>query len=49
MCAKYIGELNSGDDILMQDEWQLLINTKEFLHPFYEATLEGQNTFASLD
>jgi hypothetical protein len=49
MCTKYIGELNGGDDILTQDEWQLLVDTEEFLQPFYEATLEGQNTFASLD
>jgi hypothetical protein len=49
MCTKYMGELHSGDDVLTQDEWQLLVDTEEFLQPFYEATLEGQNTFASLD
>ncbi|KAJ6436282.1 transposase-like protein [Purpureocillium lavendulum] len=36
-------------DILTQDDWQVLRITHEFLQPFYQATLEQQMEWASID
>ncbi|KAK2676667.1 hypothetical protein RAB80_008853 [Fusarium oxysporum f. sp. vasinfectum] len=37
------------DDILTHDDWQVLKMTHEFLQPFYQATLEQQMEWASID
>lgn len=37
------------DDILTHDDWQILKMTHEFLQPFYQATLEQQMEWASID
>src|SRR5579871_5222502 len=37
------------DDILTHDDWQLLKTTHEFLQPFYQATLEQQMEWSSID
>ncbi|KAL5583979.1 hypothetical protein FOVSG1_015330 [Fusarium oxysporum f. sp. vasinfectum] len=36
-------------DILTHDDWQVLKMTHEFLQPFYQATLEQQMEWASID
>jgi len=36
-------------DILTHDDWQLLKTTHEFLQPFYQATLEQQMEWSSID
>ena len=41
-------EFNS-EDALNDVDWEQLEGTLEFLQPFYEATLESQNKFTSLD
>ena len=41
-------EFNS-EDALNDVDWEQLEGTLEFLQPFYEATLESQNKFASFD
>ncbi|KAI8412261.1 hypothetical protein FOFC_08891 [Fusarium oxysporum] len=37
------------DDILTHDDWQVLKMAHEFLQPFYQATLEQQMEWASID
>ncbi len=49
MCQQHEKLFGEGQDILTMEEWQILKDTEEFLQPFYEATLEGQKEFASLD
>ncbi|OAQ57507.1 transposase-like protein [Pochonia chlamydosporia 170] len=44
---QYHNELE--DDILTHDDWQVLKMTHEFLQPFYQATLEQQMEWASID
>jgi hypothetical protein len=34
---------------LTEEEWEQLEGTEEFLQPFYQATLKGQQEFVSLD
>lgn len=44
---EYHNELK--DDILTHEDWQVLKMTHEFLQPFYQATLEQQMEWASID
>ncbi|KJZ70185.1 hypothetical protein HIM_10408 [Hirsutella minnesotensis 3608] len=44
---QYHNELE--EDILTHDDWQTLKMTHEFLQPFYQATLEQQMEWASID
>lgn len=44
---QYHNELEG--DILTHDDWQILKMTHEFLQPFYQATLEQQMDWASID
>ncbi|KAF1731355.1 hypothetical protein CRV24_007539 [Beauveria bassiana] len=37
------------DDILTHDDWQVLKTTHKFLQPFYQATMEQQMEWASID
>src|SRR6266480_1610065 len=43
------GRKNKKKDILTEEEWEQLKGTKEFLQPFYQATLKGQQEFVSLN
>ena len=49
ICRRHKKEFGDGEDILTQEEWEQLEGTEEFLQPFYQATLEGQQEFTSLD
>src|SRR2546423_5903582 len=49
ICRRHKTEFGDGKDILTEEEWEQLEGTEEFLQPFYQATLEGQHEFASLD
>jgi len=49
ICRRHKKEFGDGKDILTEEEWEQLEGTEEFLQPFYQATLEGQQEFASLD
>ena len=42
-------EFGDGKDILIEEKWEQLKDTEKSLQPFYQATLEGQQKFASLD
>lgn len=44
---QYHNELDG--DILTHDDWQILKMTHEFLQPFYQATMEQQMGWASID
>lgn len=49
ICRRYKKDFGDGKDILTEEEWEQLEGSEEFLQPFYQATLEGQKEFASLD
>lgn len=49
ICRRHKKDFGDGKDILTEEEWEQLEGTEEFLQPFYQATLEGQKEFASLD
>lgn len=49
ICRRHKKDFGDGKDILTEEEWEQLEDTEEFLQPFYQATLEGQSEFASLD
>ena len=49
ICRCHKKEFDDGKDVLTEEEWEQLESTEEFLQPFYQATLEGQQEFASLD
>ena len=49
ICRRHKKEFSNGKDILTEEEWEQLEGTEEFLQPFYQAKLEGQQEFASLD
>jgi len=49
ICRRYKKDFSDGKDILTEEEWEQLEGSEEFLQPFYQATLEGQKKFASLD
>lgn len=49
ICRRHKKDFGDGKDILTEEEWEQLEGSEEFLQPFYQATLEGQKEFASLD
>ena len=49
ICRRHKKEFGDGKDILTEEEWEQLEGTEEFLQPFYQATFEGQQEFASHD
>ncbi len=49
ICRHHKKEFSNSKDILTEEEWEQLKGTEEFLQPFYQAILKGQQEFASLN